>query len=243
MAYKRGYRKRPAYRRRGVRPSRKLQRTRKLVGQKPVTMAETLSSWAGPIGQIASTVGTIASLVNSEKHFIDVDLAGTANTSGGYGANLIPIATGDGENDRSGNSVLMKDVYLRACLDGGFTSLSVLGDTNVGYCLLLDKNVDGGTGFGTSSWDDVFTSNDPNAPIDRETSDRFVILKRGVINVNNLNRNCANLKIYANLKGIHAHFDHPGATGIDTNGPRLILTSDKKSVTVSGTSRLSYYDN
>lgn len=224
-------------RRRSVVP-RQTQRIRKLSGQAPITRMERLASYAGTAGRIATAVSNMAGMINSEAKYVDVSVAGTVDTLGSYfGAILNTMAEGDDVSQRNGRTILAKDITIRGsvvCPSSGAPQVA-------GYALILDKKYAGTP----SIWSQVFTGLDADAPVDRNETDRYVILKRGwwSFSPNNTSRH---FKIYLSLKGIHVHFNGTAGTNIDNNAIQLIAYSPLgvgNQPVVTGYSRFNYYDN
>lgn len=244
MAYRKPYRK--VYRRRPA-VSRKLQKTRKLAGQKPVTWAETLARSAGPIGHLASSVATIAGLVNSESKYNDIHV--DSNLQAVASDNQLTvyvnnIAEGDDVSNRNGRSILDNNLQYRIRASGDESATT----TVMGYALVMDKRPEEGV-TATSSWSTVFNSSDPASLIDKDTSDRFVILKRGDITLDNSGLNTKIIKGFIPLKGIHTKYSDAtsNATGIYANSIFLTATSDHANASnpphLEGHMRFQYYDN
>lgn len=239
MPRRQTYRRRPAPRRAPV--PRRTRRIRQLAGQRPVTWAETISRYAGPVGRLAQSVSTIAGLVNSETKFKDtLDTGSAVPLSGAYVKYLTDIAEGDDYTQRNGRVILSKnlDIKLRTRGDTGATS-----GTAVGWAVIMDKQAS--TGLGVSPWVDVFTSTDPQAPISKVNSERFVILKRGLILMTPGEGNYQSRKTFINLKGIHIKYDGTTANDHDQNAIFLIAVGDQNLLppVMFLQARYNYHDN
>jgi len=237
------FRKRTTFRRRRPVVGRKLQRIRKLAGQKPITWAESLGRAAGPIGKLATSVATIAGLVNSETKYKDTAIssepAASNNSALVYFNNL---AEGDTQSTRNGRSVLDKDIQWRLRVNGSESATY----TALGYAVIMDKEPELGVSS-TTAWSTVFNSNDPASLINKDNSDRFVILKRGEIMLDNSGQNEKMVHGFIPLKGIHTKYvdASANATGIDLNAIFLTATSDQDTnyPHINGQLRFQYYDN
>lgn len=237
------------YRKRATRPGRvlrrrppvprKTQKIRKLAGQRPLTFVERASRYAGMVGKVAGTVSQIAGLINSEVKNNDVTISGTGITnSGSFSTQLTDIAEGDDYNQRNGRFILSKHLQYR---------MQIIGDSTVqtrfSYAIIMDKKPD--EGLTATPWTDVFTSTDPTAMINRNSSDRFIILKREMIGLNSGGNTIQTRKGYINLKGIHLKYDGTTSTSYDKNQIFVIAVSNQ-GVNVPAfwcTFRYEYYDN
>jgi len=241
MAYRK--RRTTTTRRRRVKVSRKLQKTRKLVGQPPVTRLERIAAGIGPIAQIAQSAVQLASFINSEKKFKDTDLAGTLNNTPSYALALNGLAEGDDVNQRNGRSVLDKAIQIKSQIQLNLSNGAV---NRIGMAVILDKKPEV-AGATVPVWTTVFSSGDPTALISQASSDRFVILKRWVMGMEQTTTVVRNLDYYQTLTGIHTKYDGTtaGYDSIDQNAIILMGTSDQGTdpPTIVGTARYTYYDN
>lgn len=237
MAY---YKKRRGYRKRRGGLLSKNGRLRKLVGQEPKTRIEKIARYGGAIGEIASTVAGIASLVNSEQHYFDttINTSNITNT-GSLQAQLTAVAQGDSQNNRSGNWILCKDFQMRLNVQVPTAQTSPV---QVGWALVMDKKPSIAL---TTPWTDVFAAADANALINRLESERFVIIKRGTLSFTPGGNSMKQIKVYADLKMIHMKYDGTSGTNRDSNSIFLIMISNVASnqPTVNGFSRLNFHDN
>lgn len=231
---------RKSFRRRPLRRApvpRKTQKLRKLVGQSPLTTVERISRIGGNLSHVARTVSMMTNLINSENKYVDTNIAGTIDSVGSYfGTILNAMAEGDDVSQRNGRKILAKDIALRATVE----CPSAGAPTHVGYALVLDRKSTGTY----SAWDNVFTAFDPDAPVNRNESDRYVILKRGVLTFSP-NQLSKHIKIYTKLNGIHMHFTGAAANTIDSNAIFFIAYCSNvgNEPVVTGYTRFNYYDN
>lgn len=219
---------------------RKTQGIRKLVGQEPLTMVERIASGAGRVARVARTVSMLSGLINSEVKYVDSAFASSiTNTGSSANTTLTNIAEGDDVNQRNGRWLLAKSMQSRMAFT---VNTAATGATIVGYAFVMDKKASIGTS-GTP-WTDVFATADPNALINRADSERFVILKRGVLDLSSQNAS-KHIKVYIPLKGIHLKYNGTLATNVDQNMIYLVLISNQATNTpsITGNFRFDYYDN
>lgn len=181
-------------------------------------------------------------LVNSERHYRDVTSA-----LGLFKSNINAVsqmAQGDGVNDRNGNSILVRSLYLR-----GFMQINpaVTLNTRVSIALVQDTQQISDT---TPAVLDIFNSTDPEAMLNTSntnfTAGRFKILWRKNFNLTpaSASRPTIFLDKYFKLYS-HVKFNGTGVNDIQKNGYYIVmLTSETANFpTISITSRLGYHDN
>lgn len=181
-------------------------------------------------------------LVNSEKFNIDRTLTLGATQSDIYG--LVRIAQGDGESDRTGNSVLVRSIYLRGYMQ---VNSAVTGNTRVSLVLLQDKQQ---VSDSNPAVLDVFNGITPESMINRSNTNntvgRFKIIWRKNYNLTPSTGSTPSINIDKYFKVYsHVKFNGTANTDIQKNGYYLvILTSEATNYpTVSITTRICYHDN
>lgn len=182
----------------------------------------------------------LKSLINVEKKKRD-----TTNTftSTDQVSLLNQIAQGDTDLTRSGNSILMKSLYLQALLTSNAT------DNDISYRILIvqDTQQVADTSPSVSDVLDATAANNLIAPLNNETVGRFKVLfdKRGVLN--NLVASVTKqrmIKHYFKLN-LHARYNGSSDTDIQKNGLYLIWLHNggANSPTFNVNTRLSFIDN
>lgn len=245
MAYRKTFRgRRPAYRRVRAAPvPKRTQRLRKMVGQKPLSWPETIAKSAGPIGHLAASVATIAGLVNSEVKYIDTTFSSQAVDNTGNACYVInDCAEGDTENQRNGKFILDKGINYK---------LRVLADTTtpntaMGWCIVYIKDwTQVGLVTAGLQWTDVFNSVDCQALMNKNVSDNYVIVKRGLCLLDNVGNVQRELKGYINLKGIHTKYNAATTGQIQKGAIAIMFVSDHATLYphVNGTIRFLFHDN
>ena len=181
-------------------------------------------------------------LVNSEKFNIDRTLTLGSTQSDIYG--LVRIAQGDGESDRTGNSVLVRSIYLRGYMQ---VNSAVTGNTRVSLVLVQDLQQIADTNPAVL---DIFNGITPESMINRSNTNntvgRFKIIWRKNYNLTPSTGSTPSINIDKYFKVYsHVKFNGTANTDIQKNGYYLvILTSEATNYpTVSITSRVCYHDN
>lgn len=236
MAYKKTYKR---YVRRKPAVPKRTQKIRQLSGQKALTWPETIARGIGPVARLAGSVAQLAGLINSEAKELDTVVSGTGiSNSGSYSQALTNIAEGDDRNQRNGRFILAKHLQYR---------MQVLMDNTVqtrfSYAIVMDKKAN--EGFGATPWQEVFTSADPTALINRDAADRFIILKRGVLHGNAGGNSIVDVKGFLNLKGVHLKYNNTTSTSYEKNAIFLLAVSNQPTNVASlyANIRFEYYDN
>lgn len=185
-------------------------------------------------------INYLRGLVNAEMYKLDVIETGTIITDNPvtYVQHLTPVAQGDGDSNRTGNSIFVRSLNIRGQVihnssgtSPEFTRVVVVmdtqqvGDTSPTLGLVLEAN-----GY--------------NSHLNKATVGRFKILYSQIIETDSVNRVSRNF--YINLPMRH-HVRYNGTASTDiqkggiylmavssepTNGPKLVFDS-----------RLSYRDN
>lgn len=215
---------------------------RKLAGQESHGVIDTISKYAGPIGTIASAVGGIMSLVNSEDKYIDTTTTSVINTSGTQIIQMVPIEQGSDYNQRNGNKVLYKCVQIQFTLR--------LPDTATRSCvcrlvLVMDKKP---RDAAFPSYVNLYGSNDIMGLIDKNLSgERYVVLKDFRIALNPGQMREVTRKLYRKLTRIHVQWSDGNATEWTQNPLHLFYICDQFTVdeqpTLHCNTRVCYMDN
>lgn len=178
----------------------------------------------------------VMGLVNSELYKHDVSYTTPINNTGV----LIPLtglAEGNGEDDRTGNSILVKSVDM-----DGSVSMQGSNNTIIKMCLVMDTQQQADT---TPSFTDIYESASINSHLNKNTVGRFSILwcKYYALNVGS---------VQTTKVGFHhamqEHVRYNGSTGTDIqkNGLYLAIISNQTGAAspfCELKTRVSYHDN
>lgn len=225
MVYKRNYGRR-----------RYKRRYRRKVLRKP--RQTDFQRYAGYAMTALKGVNYIRGLVNSEVFKHDI----TYNTPIVDTGVLIPLtglAEGNGDDDRTGNSIFVRSVNL----DG---SVAMQGENNtiIRMALILDTQQQSDT---TPSYTDVYESASINTHLNSNTVGRFSILdtQHIILNTGQLQHRKVSLNKAMRL---HVRYNGSTATDIQRNGLYLALISNQKNAESTAPFcdfhiRVSYHDN
>jgi hypothetical protein len=178
-------------------------------------------------------------LVNAELHKFDLTGSASISTAGNV-FNLVNIANGDTDSDRTGNSIFVR--YVNA---GGMLQLNSSADnTAVRIMLVIDKQQ---VGDNLPTVTDILeTVSSPTAPyskLNSETAGRFTILSSRVYILNTERPSCS----WFIKKSMRHHVRYNGTTGADIQKGGLYILAISSEATNSPAMnrnvRLSFYDN
>lgn len=204
---------------------------RKAIGQSNIGAAMQTARWAW------SGVKYLKGLVNSELFAFDTSQSSTAINDTGTSILMNAVPIGDNANGRTGLSILMKAIYVRATL----TKHASATNSRVRCIMIIDnqQQADSTPTLSTllgSSFSIVH-------PLNVENLGRFTVLYDRVYNLTTDKPN-VNFKLY---KKIQLHTKFNGATGSDIqkNGVYWLQFSDEdtNTPTISSYFRVRYHDN
>ena len=189
-----------------------------------------------------SGVKYLYGLVNSELYKFDLSNSSTSITSDApLVTHLTAIATGDGEGQRTGNSIFVRSVDLKGVLM--YNSSSTVQAQTVECIILIDTQQLGDT---APAFTDVFSSAVPWAHLNASTVGRFIILgrKRIILEKNGDGAKSVNLSIP--LKH-HVRFNGTASSDVQKGGIYLMMVSDIATASnppvFNSHIRVSYHDN
>lgn len=181
----------------------------------------------------------IKGLVNSEMLHKDVSFTPAAQ----FGiTSLVGIDQGDTDSGRTGNSILLRSLYLRGSIQ---INPSVTGNTRIMLALVKDSQQISDT---TPNVSNIFTSiTDPDgALLNLNNAGRFKILWRQsyILTPSNGSRPAVEINKYFKLYS-HVRFNGTTATDIQKNAYYLVMINSENTnyPSISITSRIGYHDN
>lgn len=195
----------------------------------PYTPSQIASSaWRG--------VQYLKSLVNSEVYKFDSTANPEADSTGSI-THLTPIAQGDDDGNRTGNSILAKYLWLQLLVTMGGSAT----DTTYRVIVFIDRQQISDT---TPAIGDVLEATALTAPLNNLTVGRFTILYDRVHNVCTSSIRTRQHRLYFRLQ---KHIRYNGAAGSDIqrNGVFLMIFSNEPTNDPAATMRwrIGYYDN
>lgn len=230
---------RPRYTRKSRKSTRR-QRIKKWAGEKPSAVERIAKRYVGPMGTIASTVGSIMRMINPEKKYIDntISLTSVPNT-GITVATYTMMAQGLGDQARNGNTVKGVDVsgkmYLQKNIGVQTTAMRLLW--------VLDKECDGSI----PSLSQILDNVDIVSGVNKDYSKRFVILKDKMLTLNDGGGQTKFQKYYFPTD-FHIHYDGTSSAITDAKENQIFLfaisdqTSDFAPI-ITHFGRFNFYDN
>lgn len=177
-------------------------------------------------------------LINSERMYLDNTLTLSARNQI-FG--LTAIAQGDASNNRTGNSVLLRSIYLRGRFE---INSSVASNTRITCLLVVDKQQVADT---TPSISDIVTTDtDPDTLLNRNTAGRFKVLWRKNYTLTPASGGRPNIELVKYWKLYkHIRYNGTASTDLQKNGYYfVIITSESTNFpTVIINARTGYHDN
>lgn len=184
-------------------------------------------------------VNYIRGLVNSEKFKHDL-IGSSAISQAGVMTHITNISQGDGEGQRTGNSIFVRNVNIRGSLIKD-TSATV---TRVRLMLIIDKQQVGDTTPNPGDvLDSVGTSNSVYSFLNNDTVGRFTILKSRLYSLTE-DTPVINVNWNFNLRH-HVRYNGAGATDIQRGGIYILQigTESANFPSFDRAIRVSYHDN
>lgn len=201
--------------------------------------------YAAAIPAIAKTVSGIVTAINTEQKWHDVAVDGASfYKANPYFAVLSGITGGIDYTQRTGRSIRDQNLTVRWATQ---MNDDILCET-IRVCIVCDKFLEPGLGETPAQiMSKIFVDpTNPLSPINREYSDRFVILKEKLYSVDHGQGIKYSGKAFLQL-GIHTKFDGLNANDTAENTIYFIVLTDNTETTLPGDvdlySRLNYTDN
>lgn len=177
-------------------------------------------------------------LVNSEMHHKDTTISlSTQNLI----THITSIAQGDNDFNRTGNSLLLRNIYIRGTME---IDPAVTSNTRISLVLVKDLQQ---VSDSSPTLANIFnTPTDPNSLLSLSTSGRFKILwrKNYVLTPSTASRPAIDINKYWKIYD-HVRFNGTAATDIQKNGYYFcILTSESVNFPqIDCTARVGFHDN
>lgn len=187
----------------------------------------------------AQGVYYLKGLVNSEKHYRDDTYELGTNRSIVHTLNDIPI--GDGNDQRTGNSILARSLYIRGHME---INGAVLENTRVALLIVQDTQQVSDT---VPSVTDILSTDNPDSMLKLHNAGRFKIISRKNYTLLPRSAGSQNAISFHKFFKLYHHIRWNGSAGTDIQkgGYYLVIVSSENSdfpdVTVN--TRLGFYDN
>lgn len=191
--------------------------------------------------QAAKDIWYIKGLVNSEMLHADFTYGpGTNIPNTGFVTNVVALSQGDGSNNRTGNSILLRNLAYRYKLD---INSSVSSNTTILFMLIKDTQTEAD---GLPAVTTVLQSSTTWSLMNLLTAGRFKIIKRRNYTLTPASGGRPSIEI----KGYHKIYDHVRYNGttandIQKNGYYMLWLSSETTnqPTIVGSMRIGYHDN
>lgn len=178
-------------------------------------------------------------MINSEHKKFDASIASTPSGTAATITHLSGITQGDSDQNRTGNSLLAKSIYIQ----GRIVKHASATSTVVRLMLIRDNQQVADTAPTTTEILDPSLGALIDCPLNNETVGRFSVLysRKFVVNAD---RSSTFFKVY---KKMNSHVRYNGANAGDSQKNHLFWVAISDETTnvpnVHGISRLSYIDN
>lgn len=147
------------------------------------------------------------------------------------------MAQGDTSSQRTGNSILMRNVFLRLV----FTQSSAATSTIYRVMLIKDTQQ---VGDQSPAAPDILESLNPLSPLNTSTVGRFKVMKNWFFTTDDTKTQTRVLNLYKNFR-FHTKFNGTANTDIQKNGLYLFMITDQPTNVprVDYTWKVGYHDN
>lgn len=196
------------------------------------------NKWAWYAKQAWKGVKFVKSIINSEKHYFDNTSVTGAVASAGTIYCLSNIAQGDDVNNRQGNSVLAKTLYVRGTMYRNVSNTAVINSVR---CIWFQDTSNQGS---DPTVTDILQSADVRSPLNVDKTSRYSIIRDKVYTLSVGGQAGFNIKKFL---PINNHLKYTGSSGsnIYTNALYVLVITDQSTLqpVFDMTSRLAFYDN
>lgn len=179
-------------------------------------------------------------LVNSELYKLDFDLGSlfSAITTTGQVIHLSAIPIGDGESERTGNSIYLRSINCHAMVY--VNSAGSTGQT-VRLSLICDKQQRSDT---TPSYGDIYSAQTPFSHLNIGHVGKYSVMWSRTFTLSQETLESKNVSFNKALR-LHIRFNGAAASDIQKNGIYMtaVSTSATNAPTIQGSVRMSYHDN
>lgn len=217
---------------------------RKFIRKKRVKRSTPWYSKKYSVGDIASAawkgVKYIKTLVNAEKKYIDVSSTGANFSYNGGVIHLSPVAQGDGESAREGNSIYTCGIAFR-----GVVYMNTTEENTQARIVIFKDTMNTGS---TPTVDDVIhtigTTIAPMSPLEGTTRGRYKILYNKFLS---LSKTGETNKIFKTWIPLRTHVKYTGSASTDEFKNQIYLlyisSENTNQPTIRYYSRMYYHDN
>lgn len=234
MPYKKRYVRRGRRRRINYPKGKKL-----VVGHGP-TMLDRIASGVGSAARLATAIAPMIASINTESKYFDTNQGATPLLGTLQVLPLSNIAQGTTDTTRIGNSILAKNISIKYQITPNYTGLLY---NPIRMLLIVDKMQNGST----PAMADIFeTTTTYLSPLNKDYSDRFVVLKDKLIMTNQNGNQAVHGKFF---KKLDFHIRYKGISGgVSDQAPNALYLLWWYAAAINGPtcniySRLNFTDN
>ncbi len=183
----------------------------------------------------------VRKLVNVEKKKLDLSHSGNIlSSTTSARLNFTAIATGDGPNQREGNSIKVVRLYGKGTIRVNSASTSTA--SNLRVVIIRDNQQIADT---TPTWTDIYALADHNSLLNTATVGRYSVLWDRRYTVSNQNGSPGRAFEFNIPLQQHVRYNSTASTDIQKNGMYMFAISDESvnGVDLSVQARTTYIDN
>jgi len=201
------------------------------------------NSYANTAIKALRVANQVRQLVNTEFHYHDTSTTQSPVDYNGDVGSLMDIPQGDGDDERQGDSIRMKNLTMQGMVE--YDAAGSLDNQVVTIMILLDKQNKVSLAADVLEASYIATGIAPFAPKDRDKMYQTKMLAKRTVSVN-ADKPLSRFKI--NLSNINFHTQYENeTTTINTNDLKLLIISNDPSATdgpnITYIARLTFIDN
>lgn len=208
-------------------------------GRRKIRRVKAPNKWAWYAKKAWQAAKFLKGIVNAEKHYFDISTINGDNiTNTGTVYPLTQIAQGDDVNQRNGNSLLGKTLYIRAICNRVPASTSVVNSVR----LMIVKDLEGTGSAPTVT--DILQAATVTSPLNVDHTPRYQVMLDKVYALSINGNGSRSIKLFKRVND-HVKYTGPLSTDIYKNQLYLISLSDQGASypQLTANSRFAYYDN
>lgn len=223
---------------------RSIYRRRRVPYNKARTPKPNLFTQKYSISDIASSawkgVKLLSNFINSETHCLHTTFSGNISNTSTL-THLSAVAQGDGTNQRTGNSILLRSFEIRLSSEIN-TSATV---SKLRHIIFMDNRQVADTA--PTEAEVIQSAGNPYSPRRLDNMNRFIILVDNFQVLSTNDNQAFKIEKHINLEGRNLHITFNGSSGTDINQKGLYMLSLSNEATntpsMTGYAALYFHDN
>lgn len=187
---------------------------------------------------VAKEIWRLKGLVNSEMYKKDTVWATSAITQGSTSLRS-DIAQGDGDSDRTGNSIFVRSYNFKGIITRNASGASI---QTVRISVIIDGQQQADT---NPSYTDIYESASPFAHLNSNTVGRYKVIWTQTYVLDSVNKPFALVNVNLPMRH-HVRYNGTSASDVQKGGIYMCFATDESGVnqpSIAGEHRLSYHDN